>query len=193
MTSHVSKVCKTASLSLYRIGALCTFLDKVSIERLVHAFVSCRLDYCNALFFWLPVRELNRLQSIQNAAARLISGTNIYEYDHITPILKNLHWLPVKARIDFKILLITYKILYGYCPIYLNNLIYLLHSSYNLRSTSTNLLRQPRYLRKHYGNRILSYSAPWLWNSLPLNIRSATSVEIFKKLLKTHLFNTYYS
>ena len=188
---HINKICKTASLSLYRLGALRAYLDIFTLERLVHAFISCRLDYCNALFVGLPARELHRLQSIQNTAARLIHGSK--KYDHITPILKSLHWLPVKARIDYKILLTTYKILNGFCPTYLTNQIHLSESRYHLRSTSSGLLRQPSYRTKNYGSRIFSFSSPHLWNSIPTTIRNAGSVEIFKKHIKTHLFNLYYS
>ena len=74
MKSQISRICKVVSLVLFRIGGLNTFLDKISMERLVHAFISCRLDYSNALFFGLSTKELNRLQANQNAAARLISG-----------------------------------------------------------------------------------------------------------------------
>ena len=100
MKSHISKMCKVAYFALSRIGALYKYLDKFSVERLVHAFISCRLDYCNSLFYGTLVRELNRLQSIQNMSARMISGAQ--RKDHISPILKNLHWLPVKARIEYK-------------------------------------------------------------------------------------------
>ena len=187
LKSHVNKICKAASLSLYRIGALRAYLDKLTLERLV----PCRLDYCNALFFGLPARELHRLQSIQNTAARLISGSK--KYDHITPILKDLHWLPVKTRVDYKILVTTYKILNGFCPTYLTNMIHLSESCYHLRSTSSNLLKQPRCRTKYYGTRIFSFSSPQLWNALPNTLRNAGSIEIFKKHAKTYLFNLYYS
>ena len=143
MKPHISNVCKVASFVLSRIGALYSCLDKSSIERLVHAFISCRLDYCNALFYGMPDSELNRLQIIQNMAARMIVGAKWSE--HITPILKKLHWLPVKARIDYKILLITFKTICVYSLKYLYDLIQLCQYSYNLRSSSsTNLLLQPR-------------------------------------------------
>ena len=133
MKSHISSVCKVASYALSRIGALYNYLDKFSIERLVHAFISCRLDYCNVLLYGIPVRELNRLQRIQNMAARLIFGPKRRE--HITPILKNLHWLPVKARIEYKILLFTFKTINGCSPKYLDEMIHLYRNSYNLRSS----------------------------------------------------------
>ena len=190
MRSNIGKCCQLASFSLNRLGALHSYVDKFSMERLVHAFISSRLDYCNALLYGLPAREINRLQKIQNSAARLISGTK--KHDHIVPVLKSLHWLPVKARIEYKILLLTYKILCGCCPLYLVNLISFHDSSYNLRSKSLKLLRQPRSRSKFYGNRTFSYVSPLLWNSLPDFIRQSGSIDIFKRHIKTLLFNRHY-
>ncbi len=78
--------------------------------------MTSRLDYCNSLYYGLPANQLNTLQRVQNAAARLIC--NVSRFDHITPTLKDLHWLPVKFRIDFKILLIVFKALHGLAPDY---------------------------------------------------------------------------
>ena len=99
MKLQIGRICKAASLGLFRIGALNNLLDKISMERLVHAFISSRLDYGNALLFGLSTKELNRLQVIQNAAARLISGAK--KHDHITPVLKSLHWLPIKHELSY--------------------------------------------------------------------------------------------
>ena len=77
----------------------------------LHAFVTSRIDYCNGLLYGLPDREIGKLQRVQNATARLL--TSCKKYDHITPVLRKLHWLPVKYRINFKILLLTFKALHG--------------------------------------------------------------------------------
>ena len=111
------------------------------------------------------------------------------KYEHIVPVLISLHWLPVKARIEYKILLITYKIITDCCPLYLKNLVC---SIYDLRSTSSNLLRQPRSNTKHYSDRAFSYAAPRLWNSLPDHVRNSQTIEIFKKQIKSHLFKQHY-
>ena len=190
MRSNISKCCKMTSFSLNRIGSLRNYFDKLSMERLVHACISTRLDYCNALLYGLPDREINRLQRIQNAAARLISCSK--KHDHIVPVLKSLHWLPVKARIEYKILLLTFKILCGCCPSYLANLISFHDSSYNLRSKSLDLLRQPRSRIKFYGDRTFSYASPLLWNPLPNFIKQSGSIDIFKRHIKTFLFNRHY-
>src|SRR5512140_3009896 len=90
-------------------------------EKLVHAFMTLRLDYCYALFAGCPASSINRLQLVQNAAARVLTRSK--KYDHITPILSSLHWLPVKFRIDFKILLLTHKALNNQASVYLTNLL----------------------------------------------------------------------
>ena len=165
-------------------------INTIIQEKLVHVFISSKLDYCNAILFGLPDREINRLQCIQNAAARLVSGTK--KYEHIVPVLKSLHWLPVKARIEYKILLVTFKIICGCSPSYLNTLINFSNCGYHLRSTSSSLLQQPRSRLKHYGDRAFSYAAPRLWNSLPENIRKSASIYIYKKDINTFLFNKHY-
>ena len=88
----------------------------------MHAFVSARIDYCNSILYGIPDYHLNKLQRIQNAAARLVCEQS--RYCHITPLLFNLHWLPVKFRIVFKILLITLKALKSLAPTYVNSLMY---------------------------------------------------------------------
>ena len=146
----------------------------------MNAFVISRLDYCNSILFGLPNTELQKLQRVQNTAARLICNMN--KFDHITPILVKLHWLPVRYRINFKILLITFKVIHGLAPKYLSELL-------TCKTTSEILLQQPRIKTlRTLGDWSFTVAAPALWNNLPNVIRSATSINSFKKLLKTHLF-----
>ena len=110
--------------------------------RLVHAFISSRLDYCNTLYAGLTKQMLNKLKLIQNAAARIVTRTS--KCNHITPVLKSLHWLPVKQRTEFKILLLVYKSLNGLAPPYISDLIYFYDPVRCLRSSSKCLLTTPR-------------------------------------------------
>ena len=81
---------------------------------MIHAFVSSRLDYCNSLLYGLPQVQIDKIQRVQNAAARLIFEQP--KFCHITPVLSQLHWLPIKYRIEFKILLMTFKAIHGMAP-----------------------------------------------------------------------------
>ena len=148
------------------------------------------VDYCNSVLYGIPKYQRDKLQRMQNIAARMISGTR--STDHITPILKNLHWLPVEARINFKILLITYKILNGQSTSYLEPIIQEYHSLRTLRSSTRSLLCVPSIKSNSYGGRAFSATAPKLWNSIPEYIKRAETVETFKIRLKTFLFQKHY-
>ena len=157
---------------------------------LTHAFVSSKLDHCNSLLYRLPAYQLNKLQLIQNTAARIVSFAR--KYDHITPVLQSLHWLPVQSRINFKILLLVYKALNGMAPSYLSDFICYRTSTQTLRSTSQKFLAVSQTNTKSYGDRVFSVASPKLWYQLPLNIRQSSTVGSFKKELKTYLFKLAY-
>lgn len=190
MNTNINAICRSSIIGIRKIGHIRRFLDRETTVRLVHAFITSRLDYCNSLHVALPKILLSKLQRLQNSAARLVCLTK--RRDHITPILQELHWLPVKERVNFKILLLTYKSLHGLAPRYINDLLIPHTSSRNLRSLSQNRLVPAKVNTISYGHRALSYAAPSLWNSLPDRIKNAQSVTIFKSLLKTYLFTTAY-
>ncbi|MDF4350591.1 reverse transcriptase family protein, partial [Vibrio parahaemolyticus] len=119
--SHLKQTSRTAFFHLRNIAKIRPILTRKDAEKLVHAFVTSRLDYCNSLLSGSSSKSLKTLQLIQNAAARVLTGTK--KRDHISPVLASLHWLPVKSRIEFKILLLTYKALNGQAPSYLRELI----------------------------------------------------------------------
>jgi hypothetical protein len=185
MSTHVNNVCRAANFALRKIGQVRKFLDQGSAERLVHAFVSSRLDCCNSILYGLPDYEIAKLQHVQNTAARLVAC--VRKREHITPILHQLHWLPVRKRIEFKILLITYKALNGLAPDYISDLISVHKPSRSLRSGAKYLL-SPIKTSTVYGSRSFAAAAPTLWNELPMHIKCAVSVDIFKSSLKTYLF-----
>ena len=110
-SKHVTSICKTCYFHLRNISKIRDCLSLADTEKLVHAFITSKIDNANSLLYGLPVGKflIDRLQTVQNAAARVITRTK--KYDHIKPDLKQLHWLPVSQRIDYKILLLTYKAL----------------------------------------------------------------------------------
>ena len=188
---HVSAICKTCVYHLRNISAIRKFIPRSACESLIHALVSSRLDYANALFSGLPNYEIERLQRVQNMAARVI--LNLRKYEHITPALRSLHWLPVSKRIEFKLILITFKCLNDTAPSYLKELLKPKPITRSLRSNHGGLtLDIPKFRTVRYGQRAFSNVAPRMWNKLPTHIRAEKSLIRFKTLLKTHLFREAY-
>ena len=194
MSTHVTKTCASAFYYLYNIRHIRKYLSRESTVRLVHAFITSRLDYCNGLLYGAPEYLIKKLQRVMNASARLVYCAP--KYCHVTPLLRELHWLPVRLRVDFKILLVTFKILHGVAPSYLKDLVSVLPvSRYQLRRNNNGILLERSQLRtkKTLGDRALSMAAPFLWNSLPLPIRQETSIDSFKRSVKTYLFKKAFS
>ena len=191
MVPETENRCKSLLFHLRNIRTIRRFISQNACEKLVHAVISSRLDYANALLIGLPKKALNPLQSIQNIAARIITKTR--KYDHITPILRTLHWLPVKARIEFKIICVTYRIIHGSAPEYLCDLVTLRRPDRHLRSSAQLVLDVPKSRTKMYGDRAFSVAAPRLWNALPVPLRLEKSYETFKRKLKTYLFQKSYN
>ena len=186
MVEHVGSLCRSCYTHIRNIGKIRRFLTTSATEKVVHAFVSSRLDHHNSLLYGLPKYLIGKLQRIQNHAARIVSRTARHE--HITPVLKELHWLPVCYRIEYKILLLTFKCVHGTAPLYLSQLIKPYQPSRSLRSADQFLIQKGKPRTKTYGDRAFQNCAPLLWNTLPLSIRSHETVDSFKSAIKTYLF-----
>ncbi len=182
-SSHVKAVTKSAYYHLKNIARIRCFVSSQDLEKLVHAFITSRVDYCNVL---LPKKTIRELQLIQNAAARILTRTR--KYEHITPVLRSLHWLPVTFRIDFKVLLLVYKSLNGLGPKYMAHMLTEYKPNRPLRSLGSSQLEIPRVHTKQ-GESAFSYYAARSWNQLPEEIRCAKTLATFKSRLKTHLFS----
>ncbi len=190
MSQHVNNVCRGALAGIRKIGQIRHYLNQDSTARLVHAFVTSKLDACNSLLFNLPDRDIAKIQHVQNTAARLVLRAS--RRQHITPLLEHLHWLPIKQRTAYKILLLVFKALCGLAPTYIADLIHVHVPSRSLRSSSQRRLVVPRTRTKFYGDRTFVFAAAELWNELPNNIRESESVASFKSRLKTYYFKTYF-
>ena len=156
-------------------------LSDSDTELLMHAIVSSRIDYCNVLFYGINKSFINKLQKVQNAAARLI--VKCKKRCSVREFLVNLHWLRVEERIIFKLLSIVFKSFHRIAPEAILELV-------SVNSVDACLLNVV-YLDSSYGRRSFSYAAPRYWNALPLEIRSANNISSFKKLTKTFLFNHF--
>lgn len=186
MKDHVASVCKRAYYQLHLIHRVRKSITEEAARTLVQSNVTSLLDYCNALLAGLPAVLVDRLQRVQNCAARIVKCEN--RSCHITPLLKDLHWLPVKHRISYKVNVLTFKAIHGHSPVYIAELLHLYQPSRDLRSGSKNLLAIPRSNLKTVGERAFSSQAPILWNKLPDNLRCVDNFCDFKRLLKTHYF-----
>jgi hypothetical protein len=191
MNKQIDSLCSSAYYHVSNIGRIRHLLSAEVAEQLVHAFVTARLDNCNSLLSGIPKIQLDRLQHIQNMAARIVTRTK--KHDHITPVLASLHWLPIRFRVQYKVLLLTYKALNGLAPPYLAELLQVYQPTRQLRSASQHLLTVPVARYVTVGDRAFSNNAPKLWNSLPLEVRASTSVGSFKTKLKTVLFQRAFS
>ena len=161
---------------------------------MVHSILS-RVDYCNSLYICLPAVQTNKLQKLINAATRYIFNiTGKKRFQHITPYLKELHFLPCKYRVSYKICLLVYKCIYYNSPPYLTELINIRQPNVNRLLRKDNdklLLSYMPFERQNYRSRGLSCVAPSLWNGLPLQIRNSKSITEFKTKLKTYYFNKW--
>ena len=163
-------------MHLYNISKIRCYLDKQSLACVIHAFVTCRLDYGNALLCGYPGTQIQKLQRVQNVAARL----------------KNLHWLPIVQRIHFKVMITVFKAMHNTAPAYLQELIVPYVPSRGLRSQEHNLLCVPFTRSTLAGSRAFSIAGPTLWNALPQYLRDISDIAKFKRQLKTHLFAQHY-
>ncbi|KAI5619384.1 hypothetical protein C0J50_21045, partial [Silurus asotus] len=188
--SHVANVACSCRFFLYNIQRIRPFLSTQAAQVLVQSqvlVVISRLDYCYSLLAGLPLNAIRLRQMIQNAAARLVF--NQPKFSHTTPLLCSLHWLPVAARIRFKTLMLAYKAKNGPAPSYLSDLITSRTAPHGLRSSSTVRLVPPSLrMRGKYTSRLFSVLAARWWNELPLDVRTAESLIIFKRRLKTFIF-----
>ena len=183
--SQVSKLCQTAYYHLHIIRAIRDCLTQHATERLVHTLVISRLDYGNSLLYGLPDLLLDKLQRAQNAAARVVVKAS--RYDHLTPILEALRWLPVRHRIQYKIILTTFKASRLLAHSYLSDLLEVYQPIRTLRSSSESLLVVHRAHLRQFGDRAFYIVAPHLWNDLPRNMRTCDSLYQFKRLLSNYL------
>ena len=190
MEKQVISISRSGYTQLRNIGRIRRYLTNDATKSLVHGLVTSRLDYCNALLHGLPDSMMTKLQRVQNTAARIVTRT--VRHDHITPVLKELHWLPVKYRVQYKLLVHTYKALYGQSPVYMRDMLEIYRPSRTLRSQNAMTLVVPKMKTVMHGNRTFRYSAPCLWNTLPVELRKCENLVTFKKRLKTHFFLVHY-
>ena len=191
---HINSIVKSCCLHIRNLYRVKHFVNERCLLMLVHAMIFSRVDYCNALLVGIPNYLLKKLQSILNKAARLC--LSIPPRTPTTSYLIALHWLPIRARLEFKLCLLTFKVLKFGEPRYLAELLQCppVRSGVALRHDDDPLrLHEPGAAQQSlFSERSFAYVAPRLYNRLPLSMRQLSSVEGFKKQLKTFLFEKSY-
>jgi len=186
MTEQVTAICRACYYELRQLCSVVHSLTREAAKTLVHAFISCCLDNCNALLYGIVYNQFQRLQSVQNAVARSVTGSRCSE--HITPVLRSLHWLPVRQRIAFKLATLVHKCLNGHVPTYLADFYRQTGDRRSgMRSAETWILHMPR-ARSTYCDRSFAVAGPSIWNLPPAIRDPSLSRQGFRRLLKTHLF-----
>ena len=189
---HIRDISKSSLHKLRNLRLIRKHFSQRNFEILVHSFITSRLDYCNSLFSGISRSALRPLQVVQNYAARVVLKRS--KFEHSAPLLFQLHWLPIQRRIDYKILLITYKACNNLAPAYITSLLIPANTLERLRSAEdTSLLHIDITNNVTMGDRAFSVYAPKVWNTLPRVLRDAPSLNQFKSLLKTYLFNIEFS
>ena len=196
-SSHVVSVCRSCFVGLRDLRRIRRHLTKNIAVTVSNALISSKLDYCNSLFRSLSSRDLKKLQCVQNSLARIVARSS--KFSHITPVLRSLHWLPIKHRICFKTALIIYKFLHTGVPAYFSTHLTRYTCAVNTRRGSPENLyltvpvfRTSTHKSKVHFQNCLSYDGPLLWNALPHEVRSAPTLSCFRRKLKTHLFKDAY-
>ena len=186
--AHVGAICKSSHYHIRALRHIRRTLSTDLAKTVACAIVGSRLDYCNSLLYRVSSKNINRLQHAQNAAARVVLNRNRFLFPHARPMLRELHWLPIKERIEHKLATLVFKTRSYHEPSYLDALLVDYIPTRSLRSSDRKgLLVVPRS-KLVIGSRAFRVAAPSLWNGLPESVRMSSSVASFKASLKTHLF-----
>ena len=191
MDDQVKFMCKTGFYHVKNLWRIRKFLKQEQANIAAHAFVTSKLDYGNSLLAGAPKYQIKKMQTVQNAAARVVTRTG--KFDHISGKLKDLKWLPVNLRIKYKINLLTWKALHGKCPEYISELLTVRENGMDLRTGNTNVLNVPKTKLKTMGDKAFSVVAPKSWNQLPKKLRMNDSIQSFKAGLRSLYLDEAYS
>lgn len=185
--THVNEVYKAANHHLRALRHIRKCISVDDAKQIAVSMVSARLDYCNSVLYNTTQSNLAKLQRLQNSLARVV--TNTRKHEHITPVLAKLHWLPIAARIDYKIALLTYKTLVTKQPSYLYELLHVHQPTRSLRSAKQVNRLEVNSSRTCFASRAFCHASPTVWNSLPHELTNdLSSLSSFKRCLKTYMY-----
>ena len=155
---HISSVCKSTYFHQHNIGSIRSLLSNDACAQLIHSLVTVRLDYCNSILYGLPDNSLYRLHKILYTTSRILA--RLPRFSHISATLFDLHWLPIRYRIRFKICIVTYQAYHRTAPSYLCDLIIPYVNTRSLRSNDKCLITPYKPRLRFYGERCIKYAGP---------------------------------
>ena len=183
---HIASKARAAALSMFNLRKLGQHLDNHNCLKLANPLIFSHMDYANSLFINLPENTLHPFQRIQNMTAKIIIGLS--KFSSAIQAIKELHFLPVSVRCEYKLLVLVFKCIHNLAPKYFCDLITIKSYSYRTRSSQSLLLEVPLTRHKSFADRSFSVVGPSCWNKLPSDIRSSETMDMFKNKLKTFLF-----
>ena len=187
MEKHISSKCNSAIFNIRNIASIRHYINLDTAKLLATSLVLTHLDYSNSILSGLPKKSISKMQRVQNWAAKVVLYRD--RYSSSKEALIQLHWLPIKERIDYKILCIIYKCLHNMAPLYLSAKIKRKRFPKNTRASTIGITLEVPYTRKStFAARAFSVYGPKLWNSLTPKLQELSSIDSFKRCLKTELF-----
>jgi hypothetical protein len=183
--AHVSSVVKSCTYHTRALRHVRRLMSADTAATIACSIVASRLDYCNSLLHGAPAASIDKLQRAQNALARVLTQSS--RRTSAKPLLRQLHWLPVRQRITYKLAVITFKAMKSSSPPYLSSLLQPYVATRFLRSSAAPRLVVQRS-RTDIGKRAFHVAAPLVWNSLPDHLRLIDNLTSFKRTLKSELF-----
>ena len=192
LKEHIKTKCASAMANFNKIRQIRRFLTDEACATLILGLVMSHIDYSNGLLTGVPDSTIYPFQRLQNMCAKLILKRS--KFDSSTASLRQLHWLPIRARIEFKTLTLMFQVVHGNAPSYLKDMIQRKAPGRQLRSTKTSDYDfvVPMNRNKTFGDRSFRTAGPVAWNSLPYELKTISDYRLFKIKCKTHLFNKYF-
>ena len=185
---QITSAVSTCIANLCQINRVKHILDEHTLIQIINALIFSRMYYCSSVWSNTAKKNINKLQSVQNFAARIVSG--LRKYDHVTPVLRRLEWLPVQDMLNFRDAIMTFKCIKGLAPLYLSEKFELKSELHNVNTRHKNDLNIPLYTSTS-GQRTFHFRAVTLWNNLPNNIKNINSLSSFKKEYKRILLDRF--
>ena len=181
---HISTVVSSCLSKLCQINRVKKSFDKTTLELLITALVFSKMLYCSSVWANTSLQNVNKLQSIQNFACKIV--TNTRKFDHVTPLLRELNWLPVREQLRYRDIVLAYKCQNGLAPQYLMDKFSKRSCIHNRDTRARDSLQIPLF-RTKTGQRSFVFRGTNIWNNLDDDLKQRTSLTSFKRALRDSL------